>query len=130
MSFTILLLSPDADPSWPEKISRAVPGAVAKAYADPKDALADIETADAAYGTVPPELFARAKKLRWICASRAGVGGAGTEASKLCAALGMRVLGIDPRVMEPPTGMADLATPDRLEECLGEADFVIVTTPE
>jgi hypothetical protein len=64
MSFTILLLSPDVDPSWPEKISRAVPGAVAKAYADPKDAVADSETADAAYGTVPPELFARAKKLR------------------------------------------------------------------
>jgi len=76
MSFTILLLSPDADPSWPEKIRAAVPGAVAKIYADPKDALADIETADAAYGTVPPELFARAKKLRWICASRAGLGGA------------------------------------------------------
>jgi phosphoglycerate dehydrogenase-like enzyme len=76
MSFTILLLSPDADPSWPEKISRAVPGAVVKAYGAPEDALADIETADAAYGTVPPELFARAKKLRWICASRAGLGGA------------------------------------------------------
>jgi hypothetical protein len=68
MSFTILLLSPDADPSWPEKISQAVPGAVAKIYSDPKDAVADIETADAAYGTVPPELFARAKRLRWICA--------------------------------------------------------------
>jgi len=149
---------------------------------------------------VPPELFGRAKKLRWICASRAGlggayfydalvksdvvvtgmhgsynehlsthavafllafarrfdhylpqkrwqrgpgmidlptktvlivgVGGAGSEASKQCAAFGMRVLGIDPRVKEPPAGMADLATPDRLEECLGEADFVIVTTPE
>ena len=26
--------------------------------------------------------------------------------------------------------MADLATPDRLEERLGEADFVILTTPE
>jgi hypothetical protein len=52
------------------KISRAVPGAVAKAYTDPKDAPADIETADAAYGTVPPELFAREKKLCWICASR------------------------------------------------------------
>ena len=51
---------------------RAVPGAVAKIHADPKDALADIEAADAAYGTVPPELFVRAKKLRWICASRAG----------------------------------------------------------
>ena len=66
MSFTILLLSPDADPSWPEKIKQAVPGAIAKAFADPKDALAEIETADAAYGTVPPELFARAKNLRWI----------------------------------------------------------------
>jgi len=200
MSFTILLLSPDADSSWPAKISRAVPGAVAKTYADPKDAVADIETADAAYGTVPPELFARAKKLRWICASRAGlggayfydalvksdvvvtgmhgsynehlsthavafllafarrfdhylpqkrwqrgpgmidlpgqtvlivgVGGAGGEASKLCAALGMRVLGIDPRVTVPPAGMAELATADRLEDRLGEADFVIVTTPE
>jgi len=146
MSFTILLLSPDVDPSWPEKIRAAVPGAVAKIYADPKDALVDIETADAAYGTVPPELFARAKKLRWICASRAGlggayfdlptktvlivgVGGAGSEASKQCAAFGMRVLGIDPRVTEPPAGMADLSTPDRLEERLAEADFVIVTTP-
>ena len=54
MSFTILLLSADADPSWPEKIRQAVPGAVAKICADPRDALGDIETADAAYGTVPP----------------------------------------------------------------------------
>ena len=200
MSFTILLLSPDADPSWPEKIRQTVPGAIAKVFADPKDALAEIETADAAYGTVPPELFARAKKLRWICASRAGlggayfydalvnsdvvvtgmhgsynehlsthavafllafarrfehylpqkrwergpgmihlpgqtvlivgVGGAGSEASKLCTAFGMRVLGIDPRVREPPAGMAEFSTPDKLEERLGEADFVILTTPE
>jgi phosphoglycerate dehydrogenase-like enzyme len=50
-----------------------------------------------------------------------GVGDAGSEASKLCAALGMRVLGIDPRVAERPAGMADLATPDRLEERLAEA---------
>src|SRR5439155_7245788 len=59
-----------------------------------------------------------------------GVGGAGREASKLCAAFGMRVLGIDPRIMQPPAGMAELATPDRLEGRLGEADFVILTTPE
>jgi phosphoglycerate dehydrogenase-like enzyme len=200
MSFKILLLAPDVDPSWPEKIRRAVPGVVVKAFPDPKDAADDIVDADAAYGTVPPELLARAKKLRWICAARAGlggawfydalvksdiivtnmrgsynehlaghavafllafarrfdhylpqkqwrrgpemidlpektvlivgVGGAGGEASKLCAALGMRVLGIDPRVTERPPGMAELATPDRLEECLGEADFVILTTPE
>ena len=52
----------------------AVPGTVAKIYADPKDALADIETADAAYGTVPPELFARAKKSLDLCLP-AGLGG-------------------------------------------------------
>jgi phosphoglycerate dehydrogenase-like enzyme len=57
-----------------------------------------------------------------------GVGGAGGEASTLCTALG--VLGIDPRVTERPAGVADLATPDRLEEYLGEAAFVILTTPE
>src|SRR6266566_6320179 len=191
MSFKILLLPPDADASWPEKIRQAVPGTIVKVFGDPKDALTDIEDADAAYGTVPPELFARAKQLRWICAARAGlggdwfydalvqsdvvvtnmrgsynehlsahavafllacarrfepylpqkqwqrgpgmidlptktvlivgVGGACSEASKLCAAFGMRVLGIDPRVTEPPPGMADLAAPERLEERLSEA---------
>src|SRR5271154_5670945 len=188
MSFKILLLAPDTDPSWPEKIRRAVSGVVVNAYGDPKDALDDIADADAAYGTVPPELLARARKLRWICAARAGlggawfydalvrsdiivtnmrgsynehlashaiafllafarrfdhylpqkrwqrgpemidfpektvlivgVGGAGSEASKQCAAFGMRVLGIDPRVTERPAGMADLSGPDRLEERL------------
>lgn len=200
MSFKILLLSPDADPSWPDKIRAAVPGVTVKAFADPRDALRDIADADAAYGTVPPELFARAGKLRWICAARAGlggawfhdalvksdvvvtnmrgaynehlaahavafllafarrfdhylpqrrwqrgptmidlpartvlivgVGGAGAEAAKLCAALGMRVLGIDPRVTEAPPGMEDLAGPDHLDTRLGAADFVILTTPE
>jgi len=200
MSFKILLLPPDVDESWPEKIRQVVPGAVAKAFRDPQEALTDIGDADAVYGTVPPELFARAKRLRWICAARAGlggawfydalvksevvvtnmrgsynehlsthavafllafarrfehylpqtrwqrgpgmidlptqtvlivgVGGAGGEASKLCAAFGMRVLGADPRVTDPPPGMVELCTPDRLEERLGEADFVIVTTPE
>ena len=76
MSFKILLLAPDVDPSWAEKIRRAVPGVVVKAFVDPKDAAEDIVDADAAYGTVPPELLARATKLRWICADRAGLGGA------------------------------------------------------
>src|SRR6516225_6874989 len=64
MSFTILLLSADADPFWQEKIRQAVPGAVAKICADPRDALGNIETADAAYGTVPPELLARRPRCR------------------------------------------------------------------
>jgi phosphoglycerate dehydrogenase-like enzyme len=200
MSFKIVLLSPDVNETWPEKIQRVAPGAVVKVFHNPTDALADIEDADAAYGTVPPELFARARKLRWICAARAGLGGdwfhdalvksavvvtnmrgsynehlaahavafllafarrfehylplkqwrrgpgmidlpaqtvlivgaggAGSEASTLCGALGMRVLGCDPRVTTPPAGMAELFTPDRLEARLAEADFVIVTTPE
>ena len=76
MSFKILLLAPDVDPSWPEKIRSAVPGVMVKTFVDPKDAAKDIVDADAAYGTVPPELLARATKLRWICAARAGLGGA------------------------------------------------------
>ena len=64
MSFKIVLLAPDVDESWPQKIRQAVPGAAAKAFRDPNDALVDIEDADAAYGTVPPELFARAKTAR------------------------------------------------------------------
>jgi len=69
MRFKLLLLAPDVDPSWPEKIRRAVPGVVVKGFVDPKDAADDIVDADAAYGTVSPELLARATKLRWICAA-------------------------------------------------------------
>jgi hypothetical protein len=47
MSFKILLLPPDVDPSWPEKIRQAVPGAVVRAYGDPQEALSDIEDTDA-----------------------------------------------------------------------------------
>jgi hypothetical protein len=72
MSFKILLLPPDVDASWAEKIRQAVPGVIVKAFKDPVDALADIEDADAAYGTVPPELFARAKKLLENCRRFAG----------------------------------------------------------
>src|SRR5438128_1615399 len=75
MSFKIVLLGPDVDESWPQKIRQAVPGAAASTFRDPREALLEIEDADAAYGTVPPELLARAKKLRWICAARAGLGG-------------------------------------------------------
>jgi phosphoglycerate dehydrogenase-like enzyme len=200
MSFTILLLGPEVDPSWPGKIMQAVPGTVAKAFPNADDAATDLETADAVFGTVPSELFARAKNLRWICAARAGlggawfydalvksevvvtnmrgsynehlaahavafllafarrfdhylppkrwrrgpkmidlpsqtvlivgVGGAGGEAGRLCAAFGMRVIGIDTRVTEAPPGVSELAGPDKLEAWLGTADFVILTTPE
>ena len=46
MSFKIVLLPPDVDASWPEKICQVVPGAVAKVFERPQDALTDIEDAD------------------------------------------------------------------------------------
>jgi phosphoglycerate dehydrogenase-like enzyme len=59
-----------------------------------------------------------------------GVGGAGAEAARLCAAFGMRVVGVDPRLTTPSEGLSALLTPDRLDAALPEADFVILTTPE
>ena len=51
MSFKIVLLGADVDASWPEKIREAVPGVFATAFRDPKDAVVEIEDADAVYGT-------------------------------------------------------------------------------
>ena len=56
-----------------------------------------------------------------------GVGGIGAEAARLCAALGARVLGIEPRSeRESP---AELHAPDALDGLLPEADFVVTTVP-
>src|SRR6266851_5643008 len=159
MSFKILLLPPDVDASWPEKIRQAVPGAVAKAFSDPQDALTDMADADAAYGTVPPELFALAKKLRWICAARAGLGGAwfydalvksavvvtnmrGSYNEHLSAHAVAFLLAFARRFehylpqkqWQRGPGMIDLPTQTVLivgvDGAGSEADFVIVTTPE
>jgi phosphoglycerate dehydrogenase-like enzyme len=70
MSFKLVLMPNDARPGWPEAIRDAVPGVDVSVYERPED----IEDADAAFGTVPPELFPRAKRLRWIQAARAGLG--------------------------------------------------------
>lgn len=56
-----------------------------------------------------------------------GVGGIGAETARLCAALGARVVGIDPRPeRESP---AELHGPEELDGLLPEADFVITTVP-
>ncbi|MDP6345514.1 MAG: D-2-hydroxyacid dehydrogenase [Alphaproteobacteria bacterium] len=59
-----------------------------------------------------------------------GVGGIGAETARLCAAFGMRVLGVDARLREAPPGMAELAKPEDLDRLLPEADFVVLTVPE
>jgi phosphoglycerate dehydrogenase-like enzyme len=203
MSFKILLL-PDANEEWADLVREAVPGVDVQVFSDPAAAMEEIEDADAVYGTVPPELLRRARKLRWIAASRAGlggrwfypelvdsdvvvtnvrgiynehlshhimgfllafarrfdhyfkrneaapewrrdlvpidlpsstavvvgVGGSGAEAGRLCAEFGMRVIGVDPRTAEAPAGFSALLPPDRIDEALGQADFVILTVPE
>jgi phosphoglycerate dehydrogenase-like enzyme len=200
VSFKILILPPDAEPSLPSRIREAVPGVNVQLFNEADTATGEIEDADAVYGFVPPELLARAKKLRWIATPRAGaggdwyydalvqsdvtvtnvrgvynenlaahavgfllvfsrrfyhywdrndwqrgpdiihlpdatalivgVGGAGTEATKLCAALGLRVLGCDPRTKVAPEGMAELFDPSVLADRIGEADFVLSFIPE
>jgi len=57
-----------------------------------------------------------------------GVGGIGHETAKICAAFGMRVLGIDTR-WEYDTPMLEKHAPDDLDKLLPEVDFVIVTVP-
>jgi hypothetical protein len=54
MSFTMLLLSAEADPSWPEKIGQAVPGAVAKILADPEPLLHDSPLSGMPNVLIPP----------------------------------------------------------------------------
>ena len=58
-----------------------------------------------------------------------GVGGIGSEIARLCAAFGMRVVGVDERRREPPTGVAELHRADELDALLPRADFVILTVP-
>lgn len=56
-----------------------------------------------------------------------GVGGIGAEAARLCAALGARVLGIEPR--SEHDSPAELHDPSELDALLPEADFVVTTVP-
>ena len=42
----------------------------------------------------------------------------------------MTVLGVDPRVAEPPQGVTELHRPEALDEVLPRADFIIITVPE
>ncbi|MDA0770908.1 MAG: D-2-hydroxyacid dehydrogenase [Chloroflexi bacterium] len=59
-----------------------------------------------------------------------GVGGIGAETARLCAEFGMTVLAVDPRVSEPPKGVAELHGSDALNDVLPRCDFVVLTVPE
>lgn len=75
MPFKFVMLPPNLRPQWPAALAAAVPDCQVEAFAAPADARQAIVNADAAYGTIPPELLKLARKLRWICAPQAGLGG-------------------------------------------------------
>jgi phosphoglycerate dehydrogenase-like enzyme len=58
-----------------------------------------------------------------------GVGGIGAETARLCAAFGMRVIGIDARRDDLPQGVSEMHPPSALDELLPLVDFVILTIP-
>ena len=188
---------------WPERLEDLVPGIQVNVAGSLGEALELVGEADAAYGNITPELFARAGRLRWVACPQAGpaagyyhqaliesdvvvtnvrgiyndhisahimalllsfsralpayyraqqgrewiaeqghvylpestvavvgVGGIGAETGRLCAELGMTVIGVDARVEEAPPGMSELHPPGALHDVLPRADFVAVTVPE
>jgi phosphoglycerate dehydrogenase-like enzyme len=77
----------------------------------------------------PAQLDAGVVHLPESTALIVGVGGIGTETARLCAAFGMRVIGVDARRDDRPEGVAELHPPDALDDLLPTADFVILTIP-
>lgn len=71
--FTFLMLPPQSETTrtWAKCLADGVPGMKLIIAEDPDTAVAAIETADACFGTLPPELLARAKRLRWLQAPQA-----------------------------------------------------------
>ena len=59
-----------------------------------------------------------------------GVGGIGSEVARLCKALGMTTIGLDPRVKERPEYLDELYPPEKLDDVLPRVDFVVITTPD
>jgi phosphoglycerate dehydrogenase-like enzyme len=206
MSYTLVMLPPQTEVTraWAKRIAADQVARVVVAD-DLDQARREITEAEAAYGTLPPDLLAAARRLRWLQAPQAappagwyypeliahpavvtnfreiyndhiaahimafvlafarglhdylprqlrrewkrephdtgvihlpeatalivGAGGIGGETARLCAAFGMRVLGVDARRTEPPAGMAELHRSEALDTLLPRADFVILTVP-
>ncbi len=207
MAFKFVFLPPQRDRQreWAARLSDTVADVNVAAPESMEDAKREIADADAAFGTIPADVLAEARNLKWLQAPAAappagyyypelvehpvqvtnfreiyndhianhimafvlafargfhyyipqqlnhewkptkldagvvhlpeatalilGVGGIGSEAARLCAAFGIKVVGIDARREDKPEGVADMHGPDALDRLLPEADFVIMTIP-
>ncbi|WP_428485132.1 D-2-hydroxyacid dehydrogenase [Rhodopila sp.] len=72
-AFTFLMLPPQTDLTrqWARRLAELVPAMNLIVAEDAETAAAAIPTADAAFGTLPAELLAKAKSLRWLQAPQA-----------------------------------------------------------
>lgn len=72
-AFTLLMLPPQTalTRQWAQRLSDTVSGMRLIAAEDAAEAAVAITTADAAFGTLPPELLAKAQRLRWLQAPQA-----------------------------------------------------------
>jgi phosphoglycerate dehydrogenase-like enzyme len=208
MSARFLMLPPQTvvTRNWAERFTAALPQLSIVVAGNRNEADAAIADADAAFGTLPPDLLRKAGRLRWLQAPNAappagyyypeliahavvvtnfreifndhigahimafvlafarglhryipqqlrrewraagretgdvihlpettalivGVGGIGAEAARLAAAFGITVIGVDSRREDKPSGVKELHHPDRLDDQLPRADFVILTVP-
>ena len=71
MGFKIIIVPPNTQSDWPQKIRAAVPDCEVQMFESAEAAMDAIVDADAAYGNITPELLRRARKLRWIQAPAA-----------------------------------------------------------
>lgn len=71
MGFKMVIVPPNTQPDWPEKIRAAVPECEVHMFDRAEAAMDAIVDADAAYGAIGPDLLRRARRLRWIQAPAA-----------------------------------------------------------
>src|SRR3954464_12511092 len=71
--FPFLMLPPQSATTrgWAQRLAESVPGMKLILAEDDNTAAAAIESADAAFGTLPAALLAKAKRLRWLQAPQA-----------------------------------------------------------
>ncbi|WP_428539173.1 D-2-hydroxyacid dehydrogenase [Rhodopila sp.] len=72
-TFSFLMLPPQTaiTRQWADRLARSVPDMNLVLAEDQEAAAAAIPSADAAFGTLPPELLAKAQRLRWLQAPQA-----------------------------------------------------------
>jgi phosphoglycerate dehydrogenase-like enzyme len=73
-AFTLVMVPPlpAETRAWPDRLGKAVPGVTVLCPEDPAALQAALARADAAYGTLSPELLSATRRLRWLQAAQAG----------------------------------------------------------